>query len=337
MDRRQYLGLTGTSIVALLGGCFSSEDHNHERTTQTPSATATATVTATATETSTATATETPTEESTETATSTPEPENRSLQEVYDDAMADASAPSVPNELFDEERINSVDTENWSARDLERVAVAAAQRASKEYSAQNIAKTLYQTFSQDADELYADSRRALGRNIVKIFDQVNDEIHYLVPWASQTGEDDMLIEGEEADDKTERNLAGLEDPTDLANACLIDPQTLENAIEYSKEERNATDAEIRGALPGWINAYDDLLPGPKYDTQNLTFTEEAGRHVAQQEVHGYGGIDHIKTVTETMEATKSGDDETVKFYMEGGGLSAEVITGYDPEQGFADP
>jgi len=246
--------------------------------------------------------------------------------------MAGETAPSISNEVM-----RGVDTDDWSGRDLEKVAVAAAQNSSKEHSAMRIGKALYQEFSTEADELYVDSRRALGRDIVKIFDQVNDEIHYLVPWASQTGEDDMLRDGENPNSKTERSLAGLEDPTDVANACLIDPQTLENAIEYSKEERNATDAEIRGDLPGWINAYDDLLPGPKYDTQELTFTEEAARYVAQQEVHGYGGIDHIKTVTETMKSTELGDGETVKFHKEGGGLSSEIITGYDPEQGFAEP
>lgn len=61
MDRRQYLGLTGASITALLGGCSSSGSQSTATATDTATATATATPTASPTETETATPTETAT------------------------------------------------------------------------------------------------------------------------------------------------------------------------------------------------------------------------------------------------------------------------------------
>ena len=55
MDRREYLGLTGTSIVALLGGCSSSGSQSTATATETRTDTAAATLTRTATSTSTPT------------------------------------------------------------------------------------------------------------------------------------------------------------------------------------------------------------------------------------------------------------------------------------------
>jgi hypothetical protein len=69
MDRRQYLGFTGASVVALLGGCSSSDGGGQSGST------ATATGTPAATDSATATASETPTEspEPTEEPTETPD------------------------------------------------------------------------------------------------------------------------------------------------------------------------------------------------------------------------------------------------------------------------
>jgi PBP1b-binding outer membrane lipoprotein LpoB len=67
MDRRQYLGLTGTSIVALLGGCSSSDGQENSGGDTTETRTATITPTATATASETPTESPEPTEEPTET------------------------------------------------------------------------------------------------------------------------------------------------------------------------------------------------------------------------------------------------------------------------------
>lgn len=87
MDRRQYLGLTGTSIVALLGGCSSSGGQN--------TSAATATDTATITPTGTVTPTASPTREPTATATSTPtsEPMLRMHPGEYLDKFSSGDSP----------------------------------------------------------------------------------------------------------------------------------------------------------------------------------------------------------------------------------------------------
>jgi len=73
MDRRHFLGLTGASITALLGGCSSSGSQS--------TATATDTATATATPTASPTATETATP--TETATATPASDPFNIDRPY--------------------------------------------------------------------------------------------------------------------------------------------------------------------------------------------------------------------------------------------------------------
>jgi PBP1b-binding outer membrane lipoprotein LpoB len=346
MDRRQYLGLTGTSIAALLSGCSSSGDQS------TAPATDTATGTPTATSTDTPTATDTATQ--TETATETPESQNRSFQGVYDDVMEEADAPSVPDEMFDQERSNPVNTEDWSARDLERVAVAAAQNARKEHSAQNIAKTLYQTFSSDVDELYADSRRVSlggGRDILKVFDQKNDGILYLVPWASQTGEDDALRPEEKPNTNTERNLAGLQDPQDTANYDSLDPQSTKNRFESWKEQRKEEGKQVTEELigQGWVNmigAYADLLPGAEYKDANITVTEEAGNEIGDLELirpedpneedPNYEGIDHIERIVEEYEAANLDSGEWLKVHYEDNQFQFTTTNDYNPSQGFAE-
>lgn len=312
VDRRQYLGLTGTSIAALLSGCSSSGSP------PTPTPTDTATATATATETATATATETPTEEPTETATETPEPQNLNFQSIYDEAMDDASAPSVSNEVM-----NSVDTDDWSARDLEKVAVAAAQNASKEHSAQNIAKALYQKFSQDADELYADSRGViLGgyRNIVKIFDQKSEEVHYLVPWASQTGEDDMLIEGENPNTKTERNLAGLEDSKNRNSRPVWE-------TDYHPNDWS-----------GYVSGFSDIWIGEMYGEKNITFTDSGSDEAERLELeHPEAKIEHIRFIHEDYESADLDEGEWRAYHFEEGeGWSGHTISDYSPDQGYAE-
>jgi PBP1b-binding outer membrane lipoprotein LpoB len=312
MDRRQYLGLTGASIVALLGGCSSSSSQS------TATATDTATATETATEISTATATETPTEEPTETATETPEPQNLSFQSIYDEAMADASAPSVSDEVM-----NSVDKDDWSARDLEKVAVSAAQNASKEHSAQNIAKALYNTFSTDADELYADSRaNYLGghRDVLKVFDGKNNQVHYLVPWASQTGEDDFLRDGEEPVSDTEDNLAGLEESKNRNSRPIWDKNYHPNDWE------------------SYVNGFSDIWVGIMYGEKNITFTDSGSDEAERLELeHTEAKIEHIRFIHEDYESADLDEGEWRAYHFEEGeGWSGHTVSDYSPDQEYAE-
>jgi hypothetical protein len=330
-DRRNILKAgASVTLTTLVSACLGNDSSQN---TPTPTSIRTPTETATPEPTDTPEPTETKEPEENNTEPQDQETlEVRGFQGIYDEAMAEADAPSVPDEMFDEERSNPVNTEDWSARDLERVAVAAAKNASKEHSAQNIAKTLYQTFSSDVDELYADSRRALGRDIVKIFDQVNDEIHYLVPWASQTGEDDMLIEGENADDKTERNLAGLEDKEDMANFSPLDVEQIENRIEYFGGRENISDAEWREAWDNFMNHFGDIIVGENYGTDELAVTRDAAIRIDGAEIEGYEGIDHIKEINTQYSAIKQdtqlGDGKRMRVHYDGG-WKFDVTSDYD--------
>lgn len=310
MDRRQYLGLTGASIVALLGGCSSSGSQSTATATDTPTATATPTETAT----------DTPTEEPTETATATPEPQNLSFQEIYDDVMAEVDAGSV-----DEGVLSSVDKDDWSAGDLEQVAVSAAQSVGKE-NAMAVGKALYENFSSNPDELYVDSRHQyLGGDVVvlEIFDKRNDSKHYLMPWGDVSDEGVFLREGENPDTSTERNLEGLEDSSDNAN-------------------RNGYDTELHpekspdGEWVGWIKAYSDLLIGEKYGKENLTVTESAAKQIRNLEIIDPSTA-HIEFINEDYEATNLDQGEwRVYDFDQENGWTARTVADYTPDQGYAE-
>jgi hypothetical protein len=225
--------------------------------------------------------------------------------------------------MFDQERSNPVNTDDWTSRDLERVAVAAAQNARKEHSAQNIAKTLYQRFSSDVDELYADSRGvSLGgyRRIPKVFDLKNGEFFKVVPWASQTDDSDALRAGETPNSNTERALAGLEDSSDNANQCPYDTGLHPNSQE--------------GDWSGWIKSYSDLIVGSNWGEENVTVGPEAAEEIRRLELEE-PGTEHVEFINEDYESTELHKNEwRVYSFSEEEGWSAETITDYSPDQGY---
>lgn len=281
--------------------------------------------------------------------TDTEEPEANRIpfEELYGDAERKAvvgeTASQNTGPLDPADVAEMVDASNSTA---ENVAIAASQASQHTRVREDTPATIRYILDEVELDAFADTRTVLSGGYVTITEiyAANDDgsvqkvMVTKVPHNTDIPLQYSLIAGEEPGDggaASDNNLAGMWNPTNLANISPVDYETLANRVEDYGGREEIGEEEFRNGWETFHRYFNSYLLA-EGSGRVLAPTADAWRYIGEQErisrqTHEQA-LENFRSINEVVETRDIGDDQYLAIDFDGDGLSFDVVDSYHPAE-----